>query len=111
MRQTVTESETLMTVAMRQIAAESAAESEARMAIAMRQIAAESAAESEARLAVAMQQADAASEQRVLDEMGRHVKAVGEMLAAHVSAVDEPYRDLPPRVRRLEAKVFPARRR
>ena len=49
-----------------------------------------------------------ASEQRVLTELARYVKAMQETLLVQVSVVDEQYKDLPGRVNRLEAAVFPS---
>ena len=52
-----------------------------------------------------------ASEQRLLAELARHTQAVHEAMAAQISVIDEKYNDLPPRVSRLEAKVFARKRR
>jgi len=46
------------------------------------------------------------SERRLLDELARHAGAIQETLTKHILAIDDKYRDLPDRVRRLEAKVF-----
>jgi hypothetical protein len=46
-------------------------------------------------------------EQRLLAELARHARAIQESMSAQISAIDEKYADLPPRVTRLEAEVFP----
>lgn len=48
----------------------------------------------------------AESEQRLLAELARHTRAVYESMAGQISAIDEKYAELPPRVSRLEAEVF-----
>jgi arsenate reductase-like glutaredoxin family protein len=48
--------------------------------------------------------------QRLSDEFARWAKALDEMWRSQFRAVDDKYADLPPRVTRLEAKVFPPRR-
>lgn len=52
----------------------------------------------------------AESEKRMIAELARHCNAIQEALLKQISAIDEKYRDLPARVRRLEAKAFPRRR-
>ena len=52
-----------------------------------------------------------ASEQRLLTELARHVRAIQEALSTQVSVVDEKYADLPVRVKRLETTVFRSKRR
>jgi hypothetical protein len=52
----------------------------------------------------------AALESRLATELRQHTKSSEDELATRLVAVDEQYKDLPPRVTRLEAKVFPARR-
>ena len=42
-------------------------------------------------------------------EMGQGFRAMEESLIARMTAMQEPYLDLPRRVARLEAKVFPPR--
>lgn len=42
-------------------------------------------------------------------EVGRDLRAMEESLIARMTAMQEPYLDLPRRVGRLEAKVFPPR--
>jgi hypothetical protein len=51
------------------------------------------------------------SEQRMLTEIARHIRAANEAMIAQLSVIDEKYADLPRRVRRLETKVFVAKRR
>jgi cell division septum initiation protein DivIVA len=51
------------------------------------------------------------SEQRLLTEIARHIRAANEAMIAQLSVIDEKYADLPRRVRRLETKVFVAKRR
>jgi hypothetical protein len=46
-------------------------------------------------------------EQRLLAELARHTRAIQESMSAQSSAIDEKYADLPRRVTRLEAEVFP----
>ena len=43
-------------------------------------------------------------------ELARHVCAVQENLSSQVVVLDDKYKGLPPRVTRLERKVFPKRR-
>ena len=50
-------------------------------------------------------------EQRLLTDLARHTKAACEMIAMQVSAIDDKYAELPGRVSRLEATVFPPRLR
>jgi hypothetical protein len=50
-------------------------------------------------------------EERVIAEIARHTKAFAESMATLVSAVDEKYADLPPRVKRLENRLFARKRR
>jgi hypothetical protein len=50
-------------------------------------------------------------EQRLLTELARHTRAISESMSMQISAIDDRYTDLPRRVRRLEAKVFPPKRR
>lgn len=52
-----------------------------------------------------------ASERRLLAELARHTRANYEDMSTQISVIDEKYADLPPRVRRLEIKAFPPRRR
>jgi hypothetical protein len=52
-----------------------------------------------------------ASEQRLLAELARHTRASSEDMSAQISVFDEKYADLPPRVSRLETKVFAPKRR
>jgi len=52
-----------------------------------------------------------ASEQRLLTELARHVRAIQESLSTQVSVIDEKYTDLPARVTHLEATVFRSKRR
>jgi hypothetical protein len=52
-----------------------------------------------------------AMEQRLLDELGRHTRAVQEAVQMQIVVLDDKYGDLPKRVKRLETKVFPPRRR
>jgi exonuclease VII large subunit len=52
-----------------------------------------------------------ASEQRLLTELARHVRAIQEALSTQVSVIDEKYADLPARVKHLEATVFRPKRR
>lgn len=51
------------------------------------------------------------SERRLLAELARHTRASYEEMSTQISVIDEKYADLPPRVSRLEIKVFPPRRR
>lgn len=44
---------------------------------------------------------------RLLTELARHTKAIQESMSTQISVVDEKYADLPARVGRLEASVFP----
>ena len=44
------------------------------------------------------------------DELAQAVLSFGEWTASNIRALDDKYRDLPARVTRLEAKVFPPRR-
>lgn len=53
----------------------------------------------------------AASEQRYRDELARHVRASEENMRTWIAGLDDKYRDLPPRVSKLEAKVFAPRRK
>lgn len=53
----------------------------------------------------------AESERRLLAELARHYKAIQEALSKQISVIDDKYRDLPARVRKLEARVFTPRRR
>lgn len=52
-----------------------------------------------------------ALEQRLLDELGRHTRAVQESMQQQVAVLDDKYGDLPGRVKRLEAKASPPRKR
>jgi hypothetical protein len=52
-----------------------------------------------------------AFEHRVLADLARHTNAAFESMSTHMSVIDEKYNDLPPRVSRLEGKVFPPERR
>ena len=51
------------------------------------------------------------TEQRLSAELARHAGAIQESMSALFAAHDEQYADLPGRVSRLEAAVFPAKRR
>jgi hypothetical protein len=51
------------------------------------------------------------SEQRLLAELARHVRAIQESLWTQISVVDEKYADLPVRMKRLETTVFRSKRR
>lgn len=42
----------------------------------------------------------------LLNEIGRHTRAIQESMAAQISVIDEKYNDLPRRVGRLEETVF-----
>jgi len=53
----------------------------------------------------------ASFEQRLLTDLARHTKAAFEAMAMQVSAIDDKYAELPGRVSRLEATVFPPERR
>jgi len=53
----------------------------------------------------------ASLEQRLLTDLARHTKAACEMMAMQISAIDDKYAELPGRVSRLEATVFPPRLR
>jgi hypothetical protein len=44
-------------------------------------------------------------------ELKQHTKVILESLQGQVSASDDKYKDLPPRVKTLEAKVFAPKRR
>jgi hypothetical protein len=50
-------------------------------------------------------------EQRLLTELARHTRANYEEMSTQISIIDEKYTDLPPRVSRLETKVFAPKRR
>ena len=50
-------------------------------------------------------------QQRMLAELARHAKAIQEAMSTQVSAIEEKYADLPPRVSRLETAVFVPERR
>jgi hypothetical protein len=50
-------------------------------------------------------------EQRLRVDLGSHAKAHHEAMTMQISAMDDKYTDLPGRVGRLEAKVFPRARR
>jgi hypothetical protein len=52
-----------------------------------------------------------AMEQRLLDELGRHSRAAQEAAQRQIAALDDKYGDLPGRMKRVETKVFPRRRR
>lgn len=52
-----------------------------------------------------------ASEQRMLAELARFTRATYEDMSTQISVIDEKYADLPPRVNRLETKVFAPKRR
>jgi ClpP class serine protease len=52
-----------------------------------------------------------AMEQRLLDELGRHTRAAQEAAQMQIAVLDDKYGELPKRVKRLETKVFPPRRR
>ena len=52
-----------------------------------------------------------ASEQRLLTELARHVKAIQEDGSRLISVIDEKYKDLPARVSRLETRVFHRKQR
>ena len=65
----------------------------------------------ERRLAEQFREGIASSEQRLLAELARHTRAIQESMSTQISVVDEKYDDLPARVRRLEATVYPPERR
>jgi hypothetical protein len=52
-----------------------------------------------------------ASEQRLLTELARHVRAFQEAMSTLIAAVDDKYTDLPARVTQLESAVFRSKRR
>jgi hypothetical protein len=52
-----------------------------------------------------------ASEQRLLTELARHVRAIQEALSTQISVIDEKCADLPVRVKRLETTVLRSKRR
>ena len=47
-----------------------------------------------------------AFEHRLLADLARHTNAAFESMSTQISVIDEKYNDLPPRVSRLEGKVF-----
>lgn len=49
-------------------------------------------------------------EARFMSELRSHVQGALEDVRGRVSAIDDKYKDLPARVGRLEAKVFPPRK-
>src|SRR5262249_33262171 len=49
--------------------------------------------------------------QELGEELARHVRAANEEMRDWMRAFHDPYKDLPPRVDRLEAKVFAPKRR
>ena len=49
--------------------------------------------------------------ERLLTELARHTKASQEEMLMRISAIDDKYADLPARMNRLEAAVFPTKRR
>ncbi|NVB78307.1 MAG: hypothetical protein HOV81_07930 [Kofleriaceae bacterium] len=53
----------------------------------------------------------AAAEQRLATDLARHVQAADERMRAFLAGFEDKYRDLPPRVTKLEAKVFAPKRR
>jgi hypothetical protein len=52
-----------------------------------------------------------AFEHRLLAEVARHTNATFEAMSTQISVIDEKYADLPPRVSRLEGKMFTPERR
>jgi len=52
-----------------------------------------------------------ALEQRLMVELARHTRAISESLSTQITVIDDKYAGLPPRVTRLETKVFAPRRR
>jgi len=44
-------------------------------------------------------------------ELKQHTRAILESLKGQASTIDDKYKDLPPRVKKLEAKVFAPKRR
>ena len=45
------------------------------------------------------------------EDLGRHVRAANEDMQRFLAGFDDRYKDLPPRVTKLEAKVFAPKRR
>jgi hypothetical protein len=43
--------------------------------------------------------------------LARHTSAIAESLSKQITVIDKKYADLPPRVTRIETKVFTPRRR
>ena len=62
------------------------------------------------RLRVELRTELTASEQRLAAQLKSWFLAAEERSAANMAVIDEKYKDLPPRVTRLEAKVFAPRR-
>jgi hypothetical protein len=50
-------------------------------------------------------------EQRLLDELGRHTRAVQESMQQQIAVLDDKYGDLPGRGKRRETKAPPPRKR
>ena len=48
---------------------------------------------------------------RLSVELKRHTRVILESLQGQVSTIDDKYKDLPPRVKQLEAKAFAPKRR
>jgi hypothetical protein len=67
--------------------------------------------ESEHRLLAYMQDMEHRLRTQMHDEIARHTKATCESMLAVLGIIDDKYSDLPRRVKRLEDKVFTARRR
>ncbi|TMQ04128.1 MAG: hypothetical protein E6J90_25845 [Deltaproteobacteria bacterium] len=53
----------------------------------------------------------AASQKQLSAELASHAKALHETMRRDISIVDDQYKDLPGRVKRLEVAVFRGRRR
>ena len=50
-------------------------------------------------------------EQRMFTELARHTRAIQESMSRQISVIDDKYNDLPARMSRIEATVFPPERR
>jgi len=44
-------------------------------------------------------------------ELARHTRAIQESMSRQISVIDDKYNDLPARMSRIEATVFPPERR
>jgi hypothetical protein len=64
-----------------------------------------------ARLEGALRASLDAFEHRLLADLARHTRATFESMSTQISVIDEKYNALPPRVSRLEGKVFTPERR